>query len=312
MSAQKIASHEPSSPAWHDQRRTALGGSEIAAVLGLSPFESRFALWHRKAGIADPVADAPEMEWGRRLESAIAQKWLDEHAATHGDYGTGETFMRDGWKIASPDLFVAQLAVRGAESLEVVEVKHPLYDDGWGPSGTDQVPVYYLTQARWYLHVLGLRRCHFAVLIGACDYREYTVEQDDSDIELMVREGRAFLDSIAAGVRPDIDGSDATYQVVRRLHPDIDPEHVELDPDLARALIQADQMAKRAAEVRQAAISEALDAMGRAKHGDVEGFRIAYRTAKTLRDGTPGVPYLQIDKKAAGHLALALTERTAS
>ena len=226
-----------------------------------------------------------------------------------GRFTPDATYLRDGWKIASPDWIVQDY--NGYE-LRPIEVKHPLYDDEWGPSGTDQVPVYYLTQARWYLHVLGLRRCHFAVLIGACDYREYTVEQDDTDVDLMVTAGRAFLDSIAAGIRPDIDGSDMTYQVVRRLHPDIDPEHCELDPELARALVQADQMAKRTAEVRQAAISEALDAMGRAKHGDVEGRRIAFRTARTKSDGTPGVPFLQIDKHAAGHLAQALTERTAS
>lgn len=297
-----IASYAPGSQAWHDQRRACLGGSEIAAVLGLSPFESRFALWHRKAGLAGPVEDSPEMEWGRRLEPAILDRWIDDHPEC-GALTSGATYLRDGWQIASPDAHSADV---------LVEVKHPLYDDGWGPSGTDEVPVYYLAQARWYMHVLDLDRCHFAVLIGGCDYREYVVEQDAADVAVMVREGSAFLDSITAGQRPDIDGSDATYQVIRRLHPEIDDEHHELDPELARALVQADQMAKRAAEVRQAAISEACDSMGRAKHGDVDGYRIAFRTARTRPDGTPGVPFLQIDKKAAGHLTSALTERTAS
>lgn len=310
---------EPGSPEWHTQRRTALGGSEIAAVLGLSPFESKFALWHRKAGIAQPVEDRPEMEWGRRLESAIRTKWLDDHAPGAG-HPDGEwasehfagTFLRDGWKLASPDWIVQQY---DGHTLRIIEVKHPMYDDEWGPSGSDQVPVYYLCQARWYLHVLNLEVCHFAVLIGGSDYREYTVHQDDNDVALMVAAGREFLDSIEAGRRPDIDGSDATYQVVRALHPEIDPEHIEIAPELARELVDADRLSKRAAEHRQQIVSEVLDAMGRSKHADVNGFRIAYRTARTKADGTPGTPYLQLDRKAAGHLINATTfdpERDAS
>ena len=318
IAAARLPAYAPGSPAWHDQRRTALGGSEIAAVLGLSPFESTFALWHRKAGLAAPVEDKPEMEWGRRLETAIRQKWLDDHAPdaghTDGEWASehqpGVVYLRDGWKLASPDWTVQQY---DGYELRPIEVKHPLYDDGWGPSGSDQVPLYYLCQARWYLHVLNLQVCHFAVLIGGCDYREYTVVQDDADVQLMVDAGRRFLDGLASGARPPIDGSDATYQVVRALHPEIDPDHIEIDLTMARDLVDADRIAKEAAEHRQQMVSEVLDAMGRAKHADVDGERIAYRTARTKADGTPGTPYLQLDRKAVGHLATNRhIERTAS
>lgn len=313
-----IPTYSAGSEAWHAQRRSALGGSEVAAVLGLSPFESQFALWHRKSGMVQPVGDRPEMEWGRRLESAIRDKWLDDHApgAGHEDGEwvseyAGETYLRDGWKLASPDWVVQE---HSSHRKRIIEVKHPLYDDGWGKSGTDEVPVYYLCQARWYMHVLELPVCHFAVLFGGADYREYTVTQDADDVALMVSAGRAFLDSIADGVRPDIDGSDATYQVVRELHPDITPEHVEIPPELARSLVEAEALSKEAAALRQQRGAEVLDAMGAAKHADVNGWRVAFRTARTKADGTPGTPFLQVDRKAAGHLTNAITfpERTAS
>ena len=59
-----LPAFQPGTEEWVAQRATALGGSEIAAVLGLSPFESKFALWHRKQGIAQPTEDSPVMEWG--------------------------------------------------------------------------------------------------------------------------------------------------------------------------------------------------------------------------------------------------------
>ncbi|GAA2180952.1 hypothetical protein GCM10009785_13870 [Brooklawnia cerclae] len=290
---ERIESHTPGSPQWHSQRTARLGGSEIAAVLGLSPFESRFSLWHRKAGIIDAAEDSPEMEWGRRLEDAIRQRWAEDHHTSR--MVTGATYLLDGWKIASPD----GLAYRdGSDTPALVEVKHPMRGDEWGETGSDQVPVYYLTQARWYMHVLGLPACHFAVLIGACDYREYTVFQDEEDVALMVREGRAFLDSIAEGRRPVIDGSDETYQAVRQLHPDIDGSRIEIPPSIGRDLLAADANAKRADAERRRLISTVLDLMGKAKHADIDGTRIAYRTARATKDGEPGTPFLLLDRKA--------------
>ena len=49
-----IGTFSPGSEEWLAARADGLGGSEVAAVLGLSPFESRFSLWHRKAGRVGP------------------------------------------------------------------------------------------------------------------------------------------------------------------------------------------------------------------------------------------------------------------
>lgn len=295
VAADLIPTHTPGSPGWLAQRRTALGGSEVAAVLGLSPWESRFSLWHRKAGLLGPTPDQPIMEWGRRLESAVRDKWAEEHKATHTRPKCGTTWLRDGWMLASPDA-LPRLR-RGKRHWEPLEIKTAAYADDWGPHGTDQIPVYYLTQVRWYLAVLGLPVAHLAVLIGGNDYREYTIERDPADEQLMITEGRKFLDSIEAGERPDIDATDVTYQAVRELHPDIDPERVEIDPALGGEYVDSHLAADAAAARHQQAKSRLLDAMGRAKHADLDGVRIAYRTARKKADGSPGVPFLQADKK---------------
>ncbi|MDQ3578214.1 MAG: YqaJ viral recombinase family protein, partial [Actinomycetota bacterium] len=60
-----VGDFAPGSPEWHAARAQGLGGSEIAAVLGLSPWESRFSLWHRKTGTASPVVENDIMYWGK-------------------------------------------------------------------------------------------------------------------------------------------------------------------------------------------------------------------------------------------------------
>ena len=79
MTAVALGQWPPGSPEWHAARAAGIGGSEVAPILGLSPFESRFSLWHRKAGRIAPVDVSPEMEWGTRLEPAIAQKFRETH-----------------------------------------------------------------------------------------------------------------------------------------------------------------------------------------------------------------------------------------
>jgi putative phage-type endonuclease len=67
-----IGYFEPGSAEWHAARRNGVGGSEIAAVMGLSPYESRFSLWHRKQGMVNPVDENPQMYWGKLLDPPFA------------------------------------------------------------------------------------------------------------------------------------------------------------------------------------------------------------------------------------------------
>lgn len=283
----------PGSPEWAQQRASRVGGSEIAAILGLSPWESHFSLWHRKQGLVGPVEDSAEMEWGRRLEGVVASKFFEAHPELERLGGTTVTREDKPFMIASPD---DRARNRDTGETEVVEIKTALYDTGWGQPGTDQIPVYYLCQVRWYLACLGLRRAHVAVLIGGSDYREYVVERDLDDEQILISAGAAFIDSITAGVRPDIDAHSETYQVVRELHPEIDGTDTDLPPEVADEYLTAEAAARSADANLTRMKAVVLDRMGSAKYAVHADERIAFRTARTRRDGTPGVPYLQLSR----------------
>lgn len=277
------------SPEWHEARAHGIGGSEIAPILGLSPYESRFSLWHRKASLIGPVEESPEMEWGKRLEPVVIEKFLERHQELFG--ATAGTWHADGrpWHIANPDhlLFNEPFGSEGTPDA-LLEVKTARYDDEWGDDGTDQIPLFYRAQCLWYLDVFPTaQRCHVAVLFSGSDYREYLIERHEPDMAIMRTAAAEFLDSIATGRRPDIDDSTATYQTVRELHPDIDGKDVEIPDEMARQFI----IARAAAEVTDAAVQQAknelADAMGDARRAIWDGAPIARREA---RNG--GKPYV--------------------
>jgi len=58
---------------WHEHRRKNVGSSEIAALYGVSKYDTPFSLYHRKRGtLPYDDADNDRMMWGRALEPGIA------------------------------------------------------------------------------------------------------------------------------------------------------------------------------------------------------------------------------------------------
>jgi len=268
-----LGSFEPGSEAWHAARANGIGGSEIAAVLGLSPYESRFSLWHRKKGLIGPVEESEEMYWGKEHEPAICRRFAREHPDL--DVTVAPTYAhRDRpWQIANPDRRVGP---------ELLEAKTARDGEGWGEEGTAQIPVHYRAQCLWYMDVLGARRCHVAVLIAGSEYREYVVDYDEDEARILREAGARFMDDLARDVRPDIDGHSATYQAIRELPDGLDDVDVEIETALRDRFHKAQDAFWRAEDELTACKGLLLDAIDTGRRAVCERLRVATRT---VRDG---------------------------
>ncbi|MFI6103211.1 YqaJ viral recombinase family protein [Streptomyces sp. NPDC051310] len=278
-----LGSYTPGTPEWEQARGgLCITATEIAAVVGLSPWQSRFSLWHKKAGLPTPPFEpSPAMEWGNRLEEAVAQKWLDGHDGYGIEAaGTWRHADRD-WQRATPDRLA--YTSRG-KVVELLEVKTSPFGDDWGPSGSDEIPVYYRCQVQWQLDTLGLQVCHVAVLIGGWDYREYVIEYDPSDAKILRDAAERFLDDVRQGNRPDIDGADATYQTIRVQPAGREDRDVEIPFGLVIRWDDAYAAHQQAATELTKVRGEVLDWIGDGYRAVCEGRRIAYRTVNP--DGT--------------------------
>lgn len=278
-----LGTFTPGTPEW-DKARAGLciTATEIAAVLGLSPWQSRFSLWHKKAGLPTPPFESnPAMEWGSRLEDAVARKWQDDHDGYCLEtVGTYRHQARE-WQRATPDRIAT--TSRG-KVVELLEVKTSPFGDDWGPAGSEEIPLHYRCQIQWQLDTLGLDVCHVAVLIGGWDYREYTVTYDETDAKVMRDAAERFLDDVRRDVRPPIDGADATYQTIRVQPDGLEDRDVEVTVEEAAAYEVAQMQAKAANEELTAAKGVLLDRLGNAKRAICRDRRIAYRTVRD--DGT--------------------------
>jgi putative phage-type endonuclease len=291
-----VGEFEPGSAEWQAARRHGIGGSEIAAVLGLSPFESRFSLWHRKIGLAAPVQQNDVMYWGNRLEAVVRDEFNLRHSAFPDGEGPGAVpigtwrHAARPWQIANPDGMIhrPESHPRAGRPWMLYEGKTAYNSDGWGEPGTDEIPVYYRTQILWYLDVFGLKTCHLAVLISGSDYREYVVEYSAGEVDIMLAAARDFLGTIERRERPDIDEHDATYQVVRELHPEIEDVKVDVPGHIAIPYLDAYAAHKAAAAEKKRTTAVLADFMGSARRAMFDGQQIAMRKA-TSGDGPPAL-----------------------
>ncbi|MEU8136051.1 YqaJ viral recombinase family protein [Streptodolium elevatio] len=276
-SAFLVGQFAPGSPEWREARAGSITATRIAAVLGLSPWESPFSLWHRMRGtVSDDIDVTPHMEWGTRHEPAISAKFAEEHpqwdVQTTGTWANRER----PWQRATPD----RLLVYRGRVIGVGELKTSAKDDDWGPDGSDVIPVHYRCQVLWQLDTLGLPVAHVACLISGWDYREYEIRASSDEQEFMRERAREFLDSIQAGAAPKIDGHGETYRVVKQLPDGVEDTHVDVLPQLADRYIAARAAMKDAETELNETRSLLLDEMGNALRAKALGELIAYRTTK--------------------------------
>jgi len=266
------------SDGWHAARRGRINGSEIAAVMGVSPFESAFSLWHRKAGTIGDITPDPVMYWGTQLEPVIRAEWNKRHPEL-AVAETGQWAHRDrNWQGGSPD---------GLGNGRLWEAKTARYDEHWGEEGTDQIPVYYRAQTLWYLDVFGFEVCDVSVLIAGSDYREYRVTYAAAEVAQMREAARAFLDTLDARQPPPLDGHDATYEAVKELHPDIEPAAVELPADVAEPYLDALAAVASADREKKHRAAAVITAMGNAQYATYRNERIASRIPPRTEGGHP-------------------------
>jgi len=288
--ARRTKSYEQNSPEWHELRATGIGGSEVAAIVGCSPWTSAFTLWAEKTKrIEREQITSEAAEWGTRLEATIREKFAEAHPElkVYHDKSSWANIARP-WQLSNVDGFYED----AVGNKGIIEIKTAAYEDDWKDSqGNWIVPEYYKTQVQWYLQTFGFDHAWVAVLFAGRKYVEIEVEASPFQQETNLIEVERFRKYWLEDKKPDWDGSTSTLETVRKLNPSIDSDsEVELG-NLGIDYLDAMAVADRATEELNKMKSRVLDAMGKAKRGTIEG---AWRLTRQARNG--GTPYL-VNKK---------------
>lgn len=193
------------SPAQLARRLEGISATDVAPIVGVSPWRSRISVWQEKRGEAPPWVDTDRTRWGNLLEPVIRSDYAERHGVRVEVPGT-LAHPDAEWMLATPD----GVAYLSAEPLNGLEIKcHTIrLAHMYGAPGTDEIPLHEVCQCAWNLAVTGLERWDHVVFMDGQPV-EYVVMRDDELIGQLREQCERFLvDNVRGGAVPEPDGTD--------------------------------------------------------------------------------------------------------
>ena len=195
---------------WHELRAKRIGGSDIGAIIGVNPYKS----------IVDVYVDKTEgsnfkgnelTHWGHMLEGTILKEFSNKHK---------ELIVYEVPYSVVNDFLIANLdgALKDKETGDygVLEIKTTSI---WNKKEweEDTIPQSYYAQVQHYLMLTGYKFSYIAVLIGGQQYKEFKIERNEEDINLIRNKATEFYqENLLKKTPPMPDGSDAYMEHLKK------------------------------------------------------------------------------------------------
>ena len=230
---------------WLNYRRRGIGGSDVAAILGVSPVRTARDIYYDKLGVVALEPDESnwvQLEVGHLLEDLVAQ--IFQKKTGYRVFQIKKMFHHPEYPylLADVDYFVELPDGK----IALLEIKTTNYNakDHWWLDGREIVPVYYELQGRHYMAITDIDRVFFCCLYGNTEdeviIRE--IKRDmDYEAELIIHEQHYWTGFVQTKTPPPYveDGDLVMDSVLQHLaQADPNEEAITLDMTHINCLLQ--------------------------------------------------------------------------
>ena len=195
--------------AFAPDRTTYLGGADVAAVLGLSPWLSPFMLYQKKIGAyVEEVTPAKQkiFDRGHRWEPIVVEMLVDELRDRGHDVeiiARNQRYQDSEYPFLAAEIDL-ELRVDGEEVNGEAKTVSPFAVKAWGDEDSDEIPIYYAAQVMHGLMIKPRRRTVIAALTGFDDKpRVHWIERDDETIAGIRARELEFWERVQTRNAPD-------------------------------------------------------------------------------------------------------------
>lgn len=198
---------------WLELRRHSIGGSDAAAIIGLSKWASPYTVWADKTGRLPDKPDTEAMRQGRDLEEYVAQRFSE---------ATGKRVKRCNAILYNPAyphshadvdrMIVGENAGLECKTTSTLDVKQ---------FRGVEFPEKYYAQCVHYMAITGADRWYLAVLVLGKEFHVYTLERDEAEIRALMDAETAFWEQyVETDTPPAADGAESTTDAIRTIYAD--------------------------------------------------------------------------------------------
>ena len=199
---------------WLRARTRGIGGSDVGAICGVSPFTSARQIYLNKTGqypdsMQQNDAAKDRMHFGHMLEPIVA----DEYSQRSGNkvIAVNATLVHKDypWALANVDRLIIDDEGKPVGILECKTTSEYMNEE-W-ESG--EILMSYVYQLNWYLWILGLERGVFACLVGGNKFYYYDVFRNDELLEnTIIPAAKSFwFDNVLALKEPEMQATDTDF-----------------------------------------------------------------------------------------------------
>lgn len=196
---------------WLEARSKTIGGSDAAAVVGMSPWMSNTELWEQKTRPQEPKeADSPVMEYGTKAEPLLRDLFQLDYPELKVMYQENNLYKNTElpWAHASLDGWLEDEKGRRG----VLEIKTAnIMSRGQAQRWQGKIPDNYFTQV---LHEMAVYEADFAWVKAQLKWttseeilletKHFLIEREEvqKQIEYLMEAERTFWELIQTGTRP--------------------------------------------------------------------------------------------------------------
>lgn len=201
---------------WLAKRNEGIGASEIAAVLGVSPWQSALSLYAQKTGQMEPddLSENEAVFWGLKLENSIIDGYAERTGRLVRRFGKLIRSTAYPWLQATPDALTSD---DGGKSWWPLQIKNIGFSSAahW----EDGAPDYYRMQVMHESLVFGSTKTTAAALVAGQKLIWEDVEVDEISARKIINLGRDFWDRVQRREAPPADGTAASAAALKALYP---------------------------------------------------------------------------------------------
>lgn len=220
-------------------RHEYIGGSDIAAIMGMSRWKTPLKLWTEKTQKlpAPDLSNVEAVELGSDLEEFVAQKFSQK---------TGKAVRKAPKMYVHPEYsyMVAHIdrLVTGTDELLECKTASFFKKDEWE---NDEIPQEYILQVMWYLGITGRKVGHIAVLIGGQSFKYKQIGFDQELFDQMVEAAKEFWECVQNDNPPKVVADDD--ETLKELYGDHNDFMIELYPDSEETKIAMEALEEKIA-----------------------------------------------------------------
>lgn len=199
---------------WLEKRKSYIGGSEAACIVGMNPYQSNVDLWELKTGRrkAEDISDNPYVRYGTNAEGFLRELFRLDYPQYNVEYVENNMRLNSDYPFAHASLdgwLTDRDGRKGVLEIKTASMQNAAAKERWN----NRIPDNYYIQVLHYLMVTGF---DFAILKAQlkwdidgnvfCKVQHYYIDRTEveDDIQYLISAERKFCEYLVRDERPPL------------------------------------------------------------------------------------------------------------